>query len=239
MRHFQPKLVETPHYHLWTDALHLRALAHQARNRWDRGTYVRSTLIDGCIALEIACNDALEATDIGHSFRKNLDAAIDRKNLPRLDWSQGVWQGVSEIRRLRNEFMHQGISNKHRFAEASQADKAIEVCRNAIKAIYAHVGKAAPDWVDDHFDPGFEENPSASLHLTVDRGRFDPQHPDTVRIVYVYKDQERIYGNFPPGTDPKPLFDELIRQIRAPISSLRAYRGNDLLEERELLMRGN
>jgi hypothetical protein len=60
MAGFLPKLVDTPHYHLWTDALHLRALAHHARNQWDRGTYVRSALIVAWTSLELACDDALD-----------------------------------------------------------------------------------------------------------------------------------------------------------------------------------
>jgi hypothetical protein len=239
MGHPQPKLVDTPHYHLWTDALHLRALAHQARNRWDRGTYVRSTLINASTTLEVACNEAIEVTDVDCSFRKNLDKAIDQKNLPELDWSQGIWKEVSQLLVLRKEMVHQGISDQNRFAESGKADEAIDVCRNAIKAIYAHAGKAAPDWVDDHFDPGFEEKPSVSIQLAMDPGRADPQYPDTVRIAYVYKDQERIYGNFPPGTDHKPLLDNLPQSVRVPISSVRAYRGNDLIEERELSIREN
>jgi hypothetical protein len=239
MGDFQPKLVDTLHYHLWTDALHLRTLAHQARNRWDRGTYVRSTLIAAWTTLETACNDALGVKDIGYSFCRNLNAAIDQKNFPKLDWSQGVWQKASELLTLRKEFVHQGISNRHRFAQSDQADKAINGCRDAIKAIYTHVGKAAPAWVDDDYDPGFEEKPGGSFNLSVIRGGADPNHPDTVRIVYVYKDQERLDGNYPPGTDHKPLLDDLIRRMRVPISNVRAYRGNDLLEERELLMRGN
>jgi hypothetical protein len=41
------KLIENNHYHIWTDALHARALAHEASNRWDRGTYVRWSGIKG------------------------------------------------------------------------------------------------------------------------------------------------------------------------------------------------
>lgn len=47
------KLIENNHYHIWTDALHARALSHEASNRWDRGTYVRWTLMTAWIALEI------------------------------------------------------------------------------------------------------------------------------------------------------------------------------------------
>ncbi|MBW2165402.1 MAG: hypothetical protein JRG74_04680 [Deltaproteobacteria bacterium] len=44
MSEFYPKLVESNHYHLWTDALHDRKLTHQTSNKWDRGAYVRWTM---------------------------------------------------------------------------------------------------------------------------------------------------------------------------------------------------
>ena len=73
-----PKIVEGPHYHLWTDALHARALAKQANNRWDRGTYVRWTVTTAWTVLEMACEDALETPGIGRRFKENRDAATPR-----------------------------------------------------------------------------------------------------------------------------------------------------------------
>jgi hypothetical protein len=244
MADFKSKLVNTFHYHLWTDALHLRAIAREAGNRWNRGTYVRCTLTNAWTVLETACNDALDVTDIGYSFRKNLDRAVEQKKLPSLDWSQGIWKDVTNLQQLRKEFVHQGISDRNRFAEASQADMAIDVCRRAIKAIYAHTGKpAAAVWVDDDFDPGFDIDKGLSISISGDcmliEAGADPNHRDTIRAAYVYKDKEHISGCYPVGTDHKPLIDDLVRSIRVPISAVRAYRGNELLEERKLLMRGN
>jgi hypothetical protein len=51
--------VETPHYHVWTDALHARELARNTKDRWNRGSYVRWTIIAACTALEIACANYL------------------------------------------------------------------------------------------------------------------------------------------------------------------------------------
>ncbi|MCC7482953.1 MAG: hypothetical protein IT541_15655 [Hyphomicrobiales bacterium] len=237
---FQPKLVDTFHYHLWTDALHMRALAHQARNRWDRGTYVRFTLIAAWTTLEMACDEALETNGIGRRFQDNLKEEVAGKNLPKLNWSQGIWQEVSALQKLRIEFVHQGISDRNRFAEAKQADAAIDVCRRAIKAIYVHAGQVPPEWVDDNSDRGFQEESRFGVGNLISTGPgVDPNDPDTIRIALVYKDEERITQHCEAGTDYKPLLDELIRKTRVPISAVRAYRGNDLLEERELLMRGN
>ena len=159
---FRPKLVDTFHYHLWTDALHLRSIAHQARNRWDRGTYVRSALTNAWTVLEMACNEALGVHNIGYSFKRNLNQAIAQLGLSALDWSQGLWKEVSELLALRKEFVHPGISNRSRFPEATVADNVVDVCRRAIKAIYVHAQplKRPPVWVDDNSDPGFEEENS-------------------------------------------------------------------------------
>lgn len=72
------KLIENNHYHIWTDALHARALSHEASNRWDRGTYVRWTVMTAWVALEIACQDALEEPRISYSFKDNPSKAIKR-----------------------------------------------------------------------------------------------------------------------------------------------------------------
>ena len=75
--------------------------------------------------------------------------------------------------------------------------------------------------------------------LIVRTVRHDPDHPETVRLAYVYKDKEHIRDYHPAGTDHAQLLDDLISRMSKPISAVRAYRWNELLEERELLMRGN
>src|SRR5438093_1319696 len=95
------KLVTDHHYHLWTDALHARALAHQARNKWDRGTYVRWATTTAWTVLEVACQNALNDPKISYRFRENLDAAIAGQKLGPLDWSSGTWKAVSELHATR------------------------------------------------------------------------------------------------------------------------------------------
>ncbi len=55
--------VDSLNYHLWTDALHGRALAREAENAWDRGTYVRWTVITAWTAFEVVCGDALNVSE--------------------------------------------------------------------------------------------------------------------------------------------------------------------------------
>ncbi len=97
------KIIESPHYHLWTDALHARALARQSNNKWDRGTYTRWAVTTSWNVLEIACQEALNESSISYRFRENLDKAIQEKEFDRLDWGRGIWSSVLKLQNRRNK----------------------------------------------------------------------------------------------------------------------------------------
>ncbi len=232
------KLVETPHYHLWTDALHARSLARQARNRWDRGTYVRWTITTAWTVLEMACEDALETTGIGRRFPENLNNDLAKKNFPPLEWGQGVWQKVSVVHKARKQYVHINASQKELFPEVIEAEKAIQHLRDAIKSIYIHVGKTPPAWVEDDEDPGWDGGISSFANAMVTHQGVSADDPNAIKIAYVYKDKEYITEICSPDTDPTPLLEDLIRRLRRPVSAVRAYRGTQLLIDRPLSMRG-
>lgn len=94
-----PKIVNDAHYHVWTDALHGRALSHQANNKWDRGTYIRWTITSAWTALETACEEALSVSGIGRRFKDNLNTAVSERGLPPLEWGEGIWQRVTNAPR--------------------------------------------------------------------------------------------------------------------------------------------
>lgn len=144
-----PKIVTSPHYHLWSDALHGRALARQANNRWDRGTYVRWTVITAWTTLEMACEHAIGVPEIGRRFRKNLDAAVASAGFQPLDWGSGIWQEVLRIHAARKDFVHLNVSQAQLFAEIDLAELAIDNIRRAIAAIYTHAGNNPPTWLAD------------------------------------------------------------------------------------------
>ena len=127
-----PKVVETPHYHLWTDALHARSLAHQANNRWDRGTYVRWCVNTSWTALEVACQDATGDPNISYSFKRNLEAALKQQNLPAIDWGKGIWQKVMTLQQTRKNYVHRFVSETDLFQNADVADDAIKTTRQAL-----------------------------------------------------------------------------------------------------------
>lgn len=226
------KLIEDNHYHIWTDALHARALSHETNNRWDRGTYVRWTLMTCWIALEIACQDALEDPKISYSFKCNLNNAIEKKALSKLDWSKGIWQQVLNLQELRKNCVHRFSQESDLFPDASVADEAIVTARKAITEIYNHVGKQAPLWVNDDDDQGWcVKGMSIFANAYSTPPGVDENAPDTIKITYIYKDNECVRDVLPANTDPEPYVEKLIATIGLPISGIRVYRGQDVIDE--------
>ena len=66
----------------------------------------------------------------------------------------------------------------------------------------------------------------------------DVNNPNSIKVAYVYKDREYVTEVLPPGSDPVPSVEDLIENIRIPISSIKVYQGNKLIYERSLPMRG-
>ena len=189
-----PLLVDSTQCHLWTDALHVRQLARDAANRWDRGTYVRLSLVLGWTALEIGCQEALNASNISYRFKENLDRAIADKGLPALDWSKGIWQDVRRIQQLRKTCVHRFTSLADMFPDSSIADDSIAVVRTAIGAIFDHASVPRPTWL--HFDrsmgwaglSGVSDTASATL-ITGGTSLVDPT---AIRVCFVAEGVEHL-----------------------------------------------
>jgi hypothetical protein len=233
-----PKIVESQHYHLWTDALHARALAHQACNRWDRGTYVRWAVTTAWTVLEIACQNALNEPNISYSFRRNLDTAIARSSLTSLDWGSGIWQEVLQLQRVRKNYVHRFVLETELFSEAAVADSAIDVVRKAVAEIYRHSNRVPPPWIQDNEDRGWDAGGGSMASLTVIRAGAKEDDPQVVKIAYVTGEKEHVSEVLPPGTDPEPHIEDLLRNIRIPINAIRVYEGSTLRIERAITMRG-
>jgi len=226
------KLIEDNHYHIWTDALHAQALSHEANNRWDRGTYVRWTIMTSWIALEIACQEALEDRQISYSFKNNLNYAIENKSLPKLKWGKGIWQQVLNLQDLRKNCIHRFSQESDLFPGASVADKAIFIAREAIIAIYNHVGKRPPLWIRDNEDQGWcDKGMSTFANAYTPPLGVKENAPDIIKITYIYKDNECIRNVLPANTDSNPYVEELIATIGLPISGIRVYKGHEVIKE--------
>jgi len=228
--------VESPHYHLWTDALHARELARRSKNDWDRGTYVRWTIQSSWTAFEMACEDALERTRLGTRMKDNLDQALHHRQLSAIDWGQGLWQRVVRVQSLRHDYTHPGLEQHRLFAPTGECEFAIDVLRAAIKDIYARVGKQRPLWVEDDRNP---EEPGSMAFAKVTRAGAKEGDPDVIAVSYTYRGEEHTSEVLPAGSDPEPVMQQLLESIIVPISAVRAYRGKELILEWNVRMRGS
>lgn len=227
--------VDSPHYHIWTDALHARHLARQTADNWNRGSYVRWAVISAWTAFEAACEDALAVTKLGNRFKEELNKAFDSQSAARPDWEKGLWQDVLRIYLLRKEYVHPGTSQKGLFPATAEADDAIRVLRLAIKDTYRRAGGPIPNWPNDDHNPADPRGLRASATLL----RVGSDAPDAISIRYVVLDQEYESDRCAPNTDPEPLMENLLHNLQVPASHIRAYRGPQLIEEWEVHMRGS
>lgn len=226
--------VDWPHYHIWTDAIHGRQLARDARNEWNRGAYVRWSISSAWTAFETTCEDLLTVTGLGNRFKEHLDRALADKGFAQPDWSQGLWQDVLGVYSQRKSYVHIPHGQVDLFPPTSEADAAIAILRAAIKDMYRRVGANPPEWPDDDEDP---LDPRGTMaHATVIHPGGDA--PDAVRITYVMLDKEHTAEILPAGSDPSAVMDDLLRRIRVPVTAVRAYRGDVLIDELQVRMRG-
>lgn len=225
------KYIQDNHYLVWTDSLHARELSRQANNRWDRGTYVRWTIISSWIALEMACQDALEDDTISYSFRKNVDQAICRKNLPAIQWGNGLWQAVTQLQTLRKSCTHRFLTQSEIFPGEGEASKTVSTVRDAVIDIYKRSGKTVPKWIDDDYDQGWA---SKAIDCYGTGYEVKPGmvlgSPDNLRFAYTYKDHEYTWAEYPPATEPDDLFEQMIASLVRPISKATVYKGTHVLK---------
>jgi len=234
---FVPKVVDNNHYHLWTDALHARALAHQTTNKWDCGSYVRWTVAVGWTVMEMACQDALQDDDISYRFRENLDRAVKAQGLRPIDWGSGTWQRVAGLRKTRKDLMHSFASLSDMFPGSEIADEAISVVRAGVLAVYDMAGRKKPLWINDDDDPGWPTRGSAA-HASVLRAGVSADDPLAIRVSYVCDGHEYEHEVMPPDADFEPVIYALLRTTIVPISRVNVRRGEELIHTVDVNMRG-
>lgn len=217
--------------------MHARELARQAKNKWDRGAYVRWAVTSAWTALEMVCGDTLHTKGIGRRFKENLDAAIKKNNIPALDWGSGIWQRIATLCQTRKDFVHVNASQAALFLAVEVADSAVTDIRAAIQDLFACRGKVPPPWIEDDGDRGWDNANNVSHGHVVQSGA-NPSSPSVVKVVYVYKGKEHISDILRDGTDPEKWIEYLIRNTTVPISGVRVYVGTKLVIDRELPMRG-
>ena len=235
----KPILVDTTQCHLWTDALHVRALAREAKNKWDRGTYVRLCVTTAWTALETSCQEALEDPSIGYSFRKHLDRAINNRGLQAIVWGSGNWQKVAALQEIRKGYVHRYLNLKDMFPDSSVADDAISVVRDAIKDIYTIAGKQFPEWVEICEARGWDGDSQPSPTICMVAPGVSNDDPNTRRVILVANGEEKQVRVLPSGYDTQQIIHEIIDNSTLPFQAIRVYDCGELVEEKPVTVRGN
>lgn len=236
----QNLIVDNAQCHLWTDALHLRQLAREARNKWDRGTYVRTCVMTAWTSLEVACQDALADNSIGYSFKKYLDEAVQKAGLPPLDWSRGAWQKARVLQELRKAYPHRYLALDNYFPEVRTADEAVETVREVMSAIYLHAKLSPPAWISYNKSHGWQTSTSfngAFGNVVYGGASFDD--PNTVRIFFVIDDEEHLTTVLPTGTDPSVQIESLKHSVKIPFNGIKAHDSGKLTHDVAVVVRGS
>ena len=191
------KVIDSIQYHVWSDALHAHELARETKSDWDRGAYVRWAVQTAWSAFENVCTDATGTTGLGMRFRERFDDAVAAMGLPPIDWGQGIWQRVLQVYGIRKEFVHvvPSISHARLMTPLAEAETAIAVLRDAIKAVSNLVGLPHPAWVNDDADRGWDgprSGFSGTCEAYVVRAGARENDPENVRITYVLRGQEHL-----------------------------------------------
>lgn len=235
-----PVLVDSSQCHLWTDALHTRELAREARNKWDRGTYVRNCVATAWIALETSCQDALSSNAIGYSFKTNLDKAVSDLALPPINWSSGLWQRVRALQETRKSYVHRFLALSDMFPPAQVAEDAITTVRSAVVDIYGRAQKPDPDWVHIDASRGWDTVSQFGIP-TISQAHFGTSFddPNTTRVYLVIAGEEKLTSIFPPGHDARQTVEDLLRTVKVPIEGIRVYDNGVQVLDFTVAMRGN
>lgn len=234
------KIIDDAHYHIWSDALHLRELARQTPDRWDRATYIRAAVTMAWTAFETTLSELLNAKRLSGNFQQNLDAAVRDFGLPQLDWGQGIWQSVAILNKCRVDYVHRTAAGAELLPEGAVADDALNTIRDALDDIFSKAGKMAPAWIADDSDPGWKGSgkSGAKAYGSAIHGGVDPEAADTLRLALVDKNGEHVCGYYPATANPKELAADLLPRLREPVSVIRVYKGKELVCERKTPMRG-
>jgi hypothetical protein len=152
---FYIKLITSPEYHLWCDALHARELARTTQDEWSKGTYVRWTITSAWTVLEMCCKDALNVNQFSNGLKSGINQELTNLKLPRLDWNNGNWKKVLELRDDRNYYVHENAAQRELWPGLSKSEDAIIIVRNAVCDIYQRINKPIPNWIYDDSINGF------------------------------------------------------------------------------------
>ncbi|WP_127534463.1 hypothetical protein [Paenibacillus kobensis] len=95
----------------------------------------------------------LSDSKIGHRFREDVDRAISNLGLPKLNWGEGVWQKLLQLKDQRIKLVHSKQEQSDLFPEATVAENYVIVARDSIIEVFKHTGLNVPHWIRFDMDP--------------------------------------------------------------------------------------
>ena len=182
--------------------------------------------------------DALDAPKLGMRFKEYFNEAVHGKCLRPVDWGSGIWQRVLSVYSVRKEFVHviPSISHGRLLTPVEEADTAIEVLRDGIKAVCDLTGNPLipPGLRTTQTRVGMEAKRAlerwriavccgTASHKMI-RWRCESRSITEAKSTFV--------RSLPPGTPHGILLDRLVQRLNVQVDTVRAYRGSELLEER-------
>lgn len=230
--------IDSTEYHLWTDVLHAKELSHQARNKWDRSSYVRWCIITGWTVLEMVFRQVLNNEKIGYSFKENVNQAVEDLGLPKINWGKGTWQKILHLRDVRKEYIHTKLEKEKLFLDSSYADDYVNGIQEGIIAIYGHANKPIPKWVYYFEDRGWDFGNGSMGHATLIRQGAQREDPQSIIVTYVYKGREFESDILPFDADYLKVVQGLADSIRIPITCIKVYQRGNVIYEEQVIMRG-
>ncbi len=215
-----------------------RDLAMRTRDDWDRGMFVRLSVISAWTAFERVVESALSTPPFRRDFWRSFEDACRACNIDPPPRGGGIWQQVATVHGLRRQYAHLLVVDQSDLLPetAELAQNAIIVLREALNDLHILLAFDPPGWIDEDRLP--EHPTGGSAGLTIGQAGADPESPETIRVCYQYQDRETVSDILPAGTDPAPYMETVIRTIVVPISAVRAYRGVTLIDEIFIRMRG-
>jgi len=155
-----------------------------------------------------------------------------------------MWHYVnSTLKGHRKVFTHFGVKLSDRFPPVSLAEEAITKVREAIRDIYARLGKSSPAWVAHNESGGWPQrrNSSAGAHMTALEKGASPSTPGVVKIVLVTPQGEEKPPRYlrPSATDDEIFWwiEDYLEKLGVPFKAIRAYRGDELIYDEDLEVR--
>jgi len=235
------KLVDTPHYHLWTDMLHARSLARQARNRWDRSAYIRWAITTGWTTFEACCEEAVEKNGLGMRFKNNMNEAITILGLEQIEWGSGLWQKILDLYGKRKSFVHPKFGSVDLFIEIQEVEKAVSLYREGIETIYKYVGKLPPDWIKDDDDKGWDVKSSIRARGYGIHDGANPDDPASYKVMYVQDGIEYLHSIYPASYEIiriEQIVTNMFGSLVEPVSEINVYKNGNKINSKSITMRG-